>query len=594
MPGKIYVLLQWVDKPNAITIMEETEDAKKANEGEIIQIKYPNKGVFKAILLHRSESKSFLEKLSKNVNKDGTITEKKKNTSKIEKFKSQSAKEKAESKLKKKMRAQTASKLEDKISEMHPICEDKRKKTTDSAVKNIPVNDFDDNQKDNGMNNEKIDVVTVKRNNLDSSDLEHVKIHSTLDKESEKPSKFNNKNKNSSRIEDKRKKTTDSTSKDISVTDSDDNHEDNGISNKKIDIVTMNEDNLDASEPENVETHLTLENESEKSSKFNKTKKSSRIGDKNPDQAADRVNKTKKKQILELPSTSKLPSKTPSTLELPSTSKLPPKMNHPPKSPSTLELTSTSKSSLINELSLTSGLSLSDEFPSTSVTPEFVNGLEILLKFAKTVVDKNVEVNSPIMNNVIKRTNMVELFKGSSVLINENKLFLMKRFRNNPRELTRQLMLELVGAKSLKTMTALGKKGNAIPENIRVDVYKYVHARNKHFTEIEYISVINYQCGTLRNPKTEKKNKNETNAKVKKVTKKTKKIEKEMDEKEVVEDNKVDHSDEGNEGEDSQDENSEREDSQEYDSDREDSQEQDSEEENENDHEEPLAKKRKL
>lgn len=54
MPGKIYVLLQWVDKPNAITIMEETEDAKKANEEEIIQIKYPNKGVFKAILLHRS------------------------------------------------------------------------------------------------------------------------------------------------------------------------------------------------------------------------------------------------------------------------------------------------------------------------------------------------------------------------------------------------------------------------------------------------------------------------------------------------------------------------------------------------------------
>ncbi|XP_051175612.1 glutamic acid-rich protein-like [Leptopilina boulardi] len=440
MPGKIYVLLQWVDKPNAITIMEETEDAKKANEEEIIQIKYPNKGVFKAILLHRSESKSFLEKLSKNVNKDGTITAKKKNTSKIEKFKSQSAKEKAESKLKKKMRAQTASKLEDKISEIHPICEDKRKKTTDSAVKNILVNDFDDNQKDNGMNNEKIDVVTVNRNNLDSSDLEHVKTHSTLDKESEKPSKFNNKNKKSSRIEDKRKKTTDSTSKDISVTDSDDNHEDNGISHKKIDIVTMNEDNLDASEPENVETHLTLENESEKSSKFNKTKKSSRIGD------------------LGIAFNIKIAFK--NTLNFGIAFNI--KVAYS-KSPSTLELTSTSKSSLINELSLTSGLSLSDEFPSTSVTPEFVNGLEILLKFAKTVVDKNVEVNSP-----------------------------------------------------------------------------------------------------------------------------------EMDEKEVVEDNKVDHSDEGNEEEDSQDENSEREDSQEYNSDREDSQEQDSEEENENDHEEPLAKKRKL
>ncbi|XP_051168706.1 uncharacterized protein LOC127286351 isoform X1 [Leptopilina boulardi] len=110
---------------------------------------------------------------------------------------------------------------------------------------------------------------------------------------------------------------------------------------------------------------------------------------------------------------------------------------------------------------------------------------------------------------------MTQLFEGSNTLIDKNKLFLLKRFKKNPRELTRQLMLELVGSEKLKTMTALGKKGNGIPENIRIDVFKYVQARNKDFTEFEFITVLNYQCGTLRNPKTSKNEKDNSGTKKK-------------------------------------------------------------------------------
>ncbi|XP_043467534.1 protein PFC0760c-like [Leptopilina heterotoma] len=124
-------------------------------------------------------------------------------------------------------------------------------------------------------------------------------------------------------------------------------------------------------------------------------------------------------------------------------------------------------------------------------------------------LNQNGEVISSIMENSLKTSNMTPLFEGSDILINENKLFLMKRYRHKPRELTRQLMLELVGPEKLKTMTALGKTGNGIPENIRANVYKYVHVRNKHFTEVEFRSVLNYQCGTLRNPKGGKKDHSE-------------------------------------------------------------------------------------
>ncbi|XP_051156207.1 glutamic acid-rich protein-like [Leptopilina boulardi] len=131
-----------------------------------------------------------------------------------------------------------------------------------------------------------------------------------------------------------------------------------------------------------------------------------------------------------------------------------------------------------------------------------------------------VETHGKIVEHDMDGSNMTYLFEGSKVLINKNKLFLLKRFKSNPRELTRKLMLELVGAEKLKTMTAQGKKGNAIPEEIRIDVFKYVQARNKNFSEFEFTTVLNYQCGTLRNPKLkkendrkkEKKNSNEENS----------------------------------------------------------------------------------
>lgn len=54
MSKKMYILVQWVEKPNEITIMEQAENVKLINEGEIVEIDYPNKGVFQATLLRRS------------------------------------------------------------------------------------------------------------------------------------------------------------------------------------------------------------------------------------------------------------------------------------------------------------------------------------------------------------------------------------------------------------------------------------------------------------------------------------------------------------------------------------------------------------
>lgn len=50
----MYILIQWVKKPYEVTIMEEAENYKNINEGEIIEIEYPNKGIFQATLLQRS------------------------------------------------------------------------------------------------------------------------------------------------------------------------------------------------------------------------------------------------------------------------------------------------------------------------------------------------------------------------------------------------------------------------------------------------------------------------------------------------------------------------------------------------------------
>lgn len=63
------------------------------------------------------ESKQYLEKISKNINKDGTKTEKKK----AKKSKTDSANKTSDSNLKKKLRAQTERALENQISKMIPI-----------------------------------------------------------------------------------------------------------------------------------------------------------------------------------------------------------------------------------------------------------------------------------------------------------------------------------------------------------------------------------------------------------------------------------------------------------------------------------------
>lgn len=54
MPKKMYMLVQWVKKPHEVTVMEENENASRKNEVDIIDIEYPNKGIFHATLLQRS------------------------------------------------------------------------------------------------------------------------------------------------------------------------------------------------------------------------------------------------------------------------------------------------------------------------------------------------------------------------------------------------------------------------------------------------------------------------------------------------------------------------------------------------------------
>lgn len=68
------------------------------------------------------ESKIYLEKISKNINKDGTIIINKKDNNKVKKLKRKSANEEAHLKYKTKMRAQSKTVLEKKLSELLPIC----------------------------------------------------------------------------------------------------------------------------------------------------------------------------------------------------------------------------------------------------------------------------------------------------------------------------------------------------------------------------------------------------------------------------------------------------------------------------------------
>lgn len=50
----MYILVQWINKPYDVTVMEETENVKNINEGQLVEIEYPNKGIFKATLIQRS------------------------------------------------------------------------------------------------------------------------------------------------------------------------------------------------------------------------------------------------------------------------------------------------------------------------------------------------------------------------------------------------------------------------------------------------------------------------------------------------------------------------------------------------------------
>ncbi|XP_043475940.1 uncharacterized protein LOC122507344 [Leptopilina heterotoma] len=107
---------------------------------------------------------------------------------------------------------------------------------------------------------------------------------------------------------------------------------------------------------------------------------------------------------------------------------------------------------------------------------------------------------------------MTQLCKEFPVYIQSSKLFMIKRFRNNPKELTRRLLLQLVGKDELCNLTVLGKgKKKGISDDIREAVFLYITRKRTNkdepFTVQQYHTAINNMCGTIRNPRSKTNNK---------------------------------------------------------------------------------------
>lgn len=56
--NKMYILIQWVKKPHEVTVMKEPDNIKRYNDGDIVKINYPNKGLFSGRLISRSGNKT--------------------------------------------------------------------------------------------------------------------------------------------------------------------------------------------------------------------------------------------------------------------------------------------------------------------------------------------------------------------------------------------------------------------------------------------------------------------------------------------------------------------------------------------------------
>lgn len=79
-------------------------------------------------------------------------------------------------------------------------------------------------------------------------------------------------------------------------------------------------------------------------------------------------------------------------------------------------------------------------------------------------------------NTVPQSTSSIVVVVNGELFINPKYEIEFIRFKKRPEEMIRRLMLNLVGRKNLKTMTALGyarpgREGKAIPEDIRNAVY---------------------------------------------------------------------------------------------------------------------------
>lgn len=81
----------------------------------------------------------------------------------------------------------------------------------------------------------------------------------------------------------------------------------------------------------------------------------------------------------------------------------------------------------------------------------------------------------PSTDNIASGSQFVSV-NNNELVINKSREIEFTRFKKRPEEMVRRLMLEVVGAEELKTMTALGfsrggKPGKGIPTDVRNAVF---------------------------------------------------------------------------------------------------------------------------
>ncbi|XP_044005517.1 uncharacterized protein LOC122850431 [Aphidius gifuensis] len=100
--------------------------------------------------------------------------------------------------------------------------------------------------------------------------------------------------------------------------------------------------------------------------------------------------------------------------------------------------------------------------------------------------------------------NLVELYPGTNVFINSIQLeHLVIKLKNNPKEMTRQLLTIIIGKETLKNSSYSGKGGwRKIPENISTAIELYIVNKMKNrLSHKDFVVVITKYCNDLRNPR---------------------------------------------------------------------------------------------